>query len=333
MNEPVAIIGAGRWGTAIAMLAANAGCDVTLFTRDADLSCSINEKHRNTRNWPDVELDGRIRAVTDLRQAAEAARLLFLASPSHAFRQTAAALGPHLRGDHLAVHTARGIEADTHLRMSEILRQETPVKRLGVLSGPASPGEIMAGQPDGCVVASRYPEVVHRTQAALAGDNFRVYGSRDLIGVEIAGALNNVVAVCAGVLRGVGLGTGTRAMLVTRGAAEIRRLGMACGAEPDTFAGLGGIGDLMAACTGEHSTDFEVGRRLAGGEALDAILESVPGAAEGVHTASTANGMALRLGIEMPITRGVHSMLNRGADPDAVRVLLMTRSARYEVDG
>jgi glycerol-3-phosphate dehydrogenase (NAD(P)+) len=330
MNEPVTIIGGGRWGTALSVLAAGAGRDVTLFVRDAALAGTINDTRRNARYWPDYELPQTVRATSDLRHAAQSARLVIMTVPSGAFRAAARALGPHLRGDHVVVHTARGIEQGTHLRMSQVLRRETPVKRMGALSGPAAPEEVMDAQPAGCVVASRYPEVVDRAQAALAGDNFRVYGSRDLTGVEIAGAMNNVVAVCAGVLQGVGLGAGTRAMLVTRGAAEIRRLGLAAGAMAETFAGLGGIGDLMAACTGQHSTDFAVGRRLAAGEPLDKILESVTGAAEGAHTAAVAHALASRLGIDMPITWGVHSMLNRGADPAQVRNLLMARSAKYE---
>ena len=332
MHEPVGILGSGRWGMALARLAADAGRDVMVFMRDPDHAQALNDTNQAAHQWPGHDFPAAVRATASLADLAEFARFLLMAVPSHAFRGAASALGAHVRGDHIIVHTARGIEAGTHRRMSDILREETPVKRLGALAGPVAPGEVMAGQPAGAVVGARFPEVVARTQAALAGPGFRVYGSSDLAGVEIAGALNNVVAVCAGVLEGVGLGAGTRAMLITRGAVEIRRLGLALGAAPETFSGLAGIGDLMVACSSEHSIDYQVGRRLASGEPLDRILASLTGASEGVRTASAAHAMARSLGIDMPIVHAVYSMLHQNADPAALRDLLMARSARYEAD-
>ena len=243
--EPVAIIGGGSWGTALAQLAADAGCGVTLWMRNPERAETLKRTRRNERDWPEYDLNEKVRATASLEEAAASAKLMLIVLPSHAVREVTAALGAFIYGDHIIIHASKGIEQGTHKRMTEIIREETPARRIGVLSGPNLSGEIMLGLPAATVVASRFPEVVHRAQAALMSPRFRVYGSGDPLGVEYAGASKNVIAVCAGLLTGLELGANALSMLMTRGEAEIRRFGVAMGADVTTFAGLAGIGDLI----------------------------------------------------------------------------------------
>lgn len=331
-DEPVGVIGGGSWGTALAQLAACAGRDVLLWMRDREKAGSLNSSNRNKTYWPKYKLDEKVRATSDIEEVAEFAKFILLAIPSHAFREVTGALGEHVGGDHVMVHGVKGLESVTFKRMSEILKEETPVKRLGALSGPNMAAEIMGGQPAAAVVASKYPEVVSRTQAALASERFRVYGSRDLIGVELAGALKNIVAILAGIVKGQNLGDNTMAMLMTRGAAEIMRFGLAMGAESETFAGLSGIGDLIATCSSELSINRQVGHRLSRGEKLEDISKTLKRVAEGLNTTKPVLETANRLRVEMPITWAVHALLYENADPRDINRLLMTRRPRYEKD-
>ncbi|MFH1537483.1 MAG: NAD(P)H-dependent glycerol-3-phosphate dehydrogenase [bacterium] len=330
--ENVAVIGGGSWGTALAQLAAEAGRDVLLWMRDEAKADAVNTSHRNKTYWPKHRLSENIRATADLAEAAGFARYMLIALPSQCFREVVGALGEHVGGDHVLVHGTKGLESGTCRRMSEILREETPVKRLGALSGPNLAAEIMEKNPAAAVVASRYPEVVFRTQAALSSERFRVYGNRDIAGVELAGSLKNVMAIFAGIADGLGLGHNTLAMVMTRGAEEIRRFGVAMGAEDETFAGLSGIGDLIATCSSEMSVNRQVGFRLSRGEKLEDILKSLNRVAEGVRTTRTVLEMAGRKGVEMPIIWAVNAVLYEDADPADINHMLMTRRSKYEKD-
>lgn len=331
-NEPVGIIGSGSWGTAIAQLSADAGHKVLLWTRSAENADSLNSSHINKKYWPDHRLSENISSTSNLEEVASFAKLIIVVAPSHGFRGVVSTLGAHLAGDHILIHATKGIELDTLKRMSEVLREETPAKRIGVLSGPNLSAEIMNGMPAATVVASKFPEVVERAQAALTSQRFRVYGSKDMTGVEIAGALKNIVAICAGVISGLELGTNAMSMLITRGAVEIQRFGMAMGADAETFSGLSGIGDIIATCMSVLSRNHQVGLRLSRGEKLDDILSSMNRVAEGVRTVGAVHEMSRRMKVEMPITWGVYAMLNEGADPQEICSKLMSRQSKYEVE-
>lgn len=331
-GEPVGVVGSGSWGTALAQLAADAGHKVLVWTRSPEKAETFNSTHINSQYWPEHKLSDDISATSDLSDLASFAKFIIVVAPSHGFRETVSTLGEHLAGDHVLVHATKGIELETLKRMSEILKEETPAKRIGVLSGPNLAAEIMNGMPAAAAVASKFPEVVERAQTALTSNRFRVYGSRDMAGVEIAGALKNIVAICAGVVNGLELGTNTMAMLITRGAVEIQRFGMKHGADAETFSGLGGIGDLIATCMSVLSRNHQVGLRLSRGEKLEDVLGGLNRVAEGVRTVRAVHEMARRMKVEMPITWGVHSMLYEGADPREVSGKLMSRQTKYEVD-
>lgn len=332
IRESVSVIGGGSWGTAIAQLAADAGADVLMWMRDAAKAEAINATRRNETYWPQFELGENIRATSDLEELAGHAKLIFSAAPSHGFRDIARELGSFIGGDHILIHGTKGLEPDTQKRMSEIIKEETPAKRIGVLCGPNIAEETMQRQPAATVVASKYPEVVERAQAALASPSFRVYGSRDPLGVEYAGALKNVVAICAGIVSGLGMGSNTLAMLITRGAAEMRRFGIRMGAMDVTFSGLAGIGDLIVTCSSSLSRNHRVGVRLSGGEKLDDIISDMKRVAEGVKAAKSIYEIARRNKIDMPIVWGVYAMLYEGAGVDEVKHILMTRPSIYEED-
>lgn len=329
MQETVTILGAGAWGATLATLAAEAGRGVMLWTLDSEKANALNTEHA-VDEWPGIRLHDNIRATTDPGEAASFARLILAAVPSHAFRDTARAFGDSLRGDHLIVHAIKGIEPGTGKLMSDILREETPVIRLGALSGPHIAREIMDGQPAAAVVASKFPEVVAAARDALMVERFRVYGSSDPVGVEIAGAVNSIIAVFAGLVSGLSLGDGTLAMIIARGAAESQRLGERLGAQPDTFHGLAGIGDLIINCISPHSSSRAAGERIARGEKPAEVLETLKETAEGLNTVKAVKSIAAKKGVDMPIVAATHAMLYENADPAQLQKLLMTRSSKYE---
>jgi glycerol-3-phosphate dehydrogenase (NAD(P)+) len=234
--------------------------------------------------------------------------------PSHGMREIAFQLGAYLNGEHVIVHASKGIERESYKRMSEVLRDETCVRRIGVLSGPNLARELALGQPTGTLIASRYDEVIERCQAVFNNGYFRVYAGQDVIGAEVGGAFKNVVALASGVAAGLGLGDNTRALLITRGLAEMARLGMAMGGELATFAGMAGIGDLIATCSSTLSRNHQVGFRLARGETIEQIQAHMQMVAEGVKTTRAVQDFAKRHGLELPIVRAVHRLLYENCD-------------------
>ncbi len=313
MNEPVAVIGAGSWGTTLAKIAAENGRHVLLWTRRKELAESITSVRANDAYLPGVALPPGVEATSDLGDVCRHCRLLLMVVPSHGLRAVARELGAHVSGEHIVVHAAKGLEQGSLLRMSEVLKEETCVKKLGVLAGPNLARELAARQPAGTLVASRYDEVFERCHAALHCGYFRVYQGRDVIGAEIGGAFKNVVALAAGVAAGLGFGDNTRALLLTRGLSEMARLGLAMGAEPLTFGGMAGIGDLIATCMSPLSRNHQVGVRLARGESLETIQATMNMVAEGVKTSRALHDFARRHGLELPIVHGVHRLLYQGA--------------------
>jgi glycerol-3-phosphate dehydrogenase (NAD(P)+) len=253
-------------------------------------------------------------ATSDLERVCRSTGLLILVVPSHGMRKVATQLGDYLSGEHVLVHASKGIERDSHKRMSEVLREETCVRRIGVLSGPNLARELALRQPAGTLIASRYVEVFQRCQRVLNNGYFRAYAGQDVIGAEVGGAFKNVVALAAGVASGLGLGDNSKALLITRGLAEMARLGVAMGAEVATFAGMAGIGDLIATCSSTLSRNHQVGVRLAQGESLEHIQSHMQMVAEGVRTTRAVQEFATQHRLELPIVRAVHRLLYEGCD-------------------
>lgn len=266
-----------------------------------------------------------------MEEAVGPADLVIFAIPSKAFREQAGRAGEFVTGDQVLLSATKGLEPDSFNRMSEVLCQETCARKVGAISGPNLAKEIVAGQPSATVVASRFREVIQVGASMLHGANFRIYGNEDVRGVELAGALKNVVAIASGTAKGLGFGANVRALLVTRGLAEIQRLGVKLGADPLTYSGLAGIGDLMVTCGSELSRNFRVGLGLAAGQPLDRILDDLGETAEGVNTTKVALALAQREDV-LPIMESVSRLLFEGATPQEVMRDLMTRRARYEID-
>jgi len=324
------VIGGGSWGTALAHLMAVAGIKVKLWMRSEERVREINATHTNSRYLKDRPIHPAIEATSDLRSAASFAETLIVAIPSANFRSVAFELGECVSGDQILVSATKGFEAERLTRMSQILREETCCLKVGAISGPNLADEVMDNQPTATVVASPLEEVVEKVGLLLAGPTLRVYGNHDLVGVEVMGALKNIIAIAAGVCTGMGYGQNSLAMLLTRGLAEISRFGEALGADRMTALGLAGLGDLIATCASPLSRNNSLGRKLAAGMSLaEAQADSIK-VAEGVNTTYAASKHAARLGVDMPITRAVNAILFQEHKPADVLVKLMSRANRYE---
>jgi len=317
------VVGGGAFGTALASQLVRLGRRVALWVRRPEQAEEVNRRQRNERYLPGHELPAGLRATNELPAAVGGAPLLLVAVPSRELRGVARQLGDCVEGDHLLVHVVKGIERVSYKRMSQVLREETCALKIGALSGPNLAPELMAGHPAGAQVASRFQEVVQRTQSLFQGGRLRVYGGADVIGTEVGGAFKNIIALAAGVADGMGFGDNTRSLLVTRGLGEMARYGVAVGADVFTFGGLAGIGDLMATCSSRLSRNHQVGERLGRGERLEAILASLPHVVEGVTTTQAVHPQAESLGLELPIVRAMHGLLFEGWSPgDALERLM-----------
>jgi glycerol-3-phosphate dehydrogenase (NAD(P)+) len=322
----VTVVGAGSWGTALAMVLVERGHDVCLWSWEAEVAEAINAGSQNPY-LAGVRLPAGLRADSDLAAAVRDADLVVSVSPSQVVRSVMEVAGPHLKADAVLVSASKGIEFGTLLRMDEVLGQivaPSVMDRFCVLSGPSFAKEVAESAPTAVVVASRRQEIADLVQEAFQTPWFRVYTNLDVIGVELGGALKNVVALAAGVTAGLGHGHNTTAALITRGLAEMTRLGVAMGARKATFYGLAGMGDLVLTCTGSLSRNRTVGFRLGQGESLEAILGEMTAVAEGVKTAGAVHALARKHGVEMPIAEQVYAMLEEGRSPaEAVRALMM----------
>jgi glycerol-3-phosphate dehydrogenase (NAD(P)+) len=333
VSARVAVVGAGSWGTALANLLARKGVPVTLWSHEADVAEGIEREHRNPRYLAEVELDPRLRATPEMAEAVEGAEVVVSVSPSHVVRAVMAQAARSMRADALVVSASKGIETDSLRTMDGVLEDVLPREAaLGAtyLSGPSFALEVGLGQPTAVTIASRSARAAERAQELFQTDYFRVYTSSDVAGVELGGSLKNVIAIAAGVVEGLGFGNNTRAALITRGLAEMTRLGVDLGANPLTFAGLAGMGDLILTCTGALSRNRSVGMELGQGRSLEDILAGMTQVAEGVRTARSAHDLALRRGIEMPIVHAVHAVLFEGLDPRAGVERLMLREPKAE---
>jgi glycerol-3-phosphate dehydrogenase (NAD(P)+) len=330
------VIGGGSWGTALAGVLADAGHDVLLWSRDEDVARGLNEAHRNPRYLKGIPIPERVRGTTSLPAALEGAELIVTVAPSHVTRQIIQEAAPHLPPNVPICCATKGIEVDTLMTMSEVLEDVLPPERhpyLSFLSGPSFAEEVARNLPTNVVVAARWERMAHFVQKAFARPTFRVYTSTDVIGVELGGAMKNVIAIAAGASDGLGFGHNALAGLITRGLAEIGRLAAKRGAHPMTLSGLAGLGDLILTCTGELSRNRQVGFRLGKGERIEEILGSMSQVAEGVKTAKSAHDLARRLQVDLPITDAVYSALYEGVSArDAVRNLL-ARELKAEFPG
>ncbi|MDB4950675.1 MAG: hypothetical protein JWM27_3324 [Gemmatimonadetes bacterium] len=323
----VAVVGAGAWGTALADLLARKGVPTVLWSHEADVAETIRADGVNARYLPGVPLSPELRASSSMEEAVDGASWIVSVSPSHVVRAVMADAGRFLSADATVVSASKGIENQTLMSMDEVLADVLPAgvgARTVYLSGPSFALEVAQGHPTAVTVASHRADAAEAAQELFQTPRFRVYTSRDVRGVELGGALKNVIAIAAGTAEGLGFGHNTRAALITRGLAEITRLGVAAGADPRTFAGLAGMGDLILTCTGSLSRNRTVGFELGKGRPLDEILGGMQAVAEGVRTARSARDLAARMGIEMPIVETVHAMLYEGmAARDAVEALML----------
>ena len=326
----IAVLGAGSWGTTLANLLACKGDDVRLWAYEPEVVEAVNRDRENPVFLPGVTLSPRIRAVGDTREAVAGAEVVVSAPPSHAVRSVIRGLGGALRGGTLVVSATKGIEAESLALMSQVFAEEVPEVRFVALSGPSFAAEVCQGQPTAVVAAARDGEIAREAQAIFATPAFRVYRNLDVTGVELAGALKNVIAVAAGIAEGLGLGHNPRAALITRGLAEITRLGVAMGADPLTFAGLAGMGDLVLTTTGSLSRNRSLGVALAEGQSFEAYRAAHRTVAEGANTSLAGAALGQRLGIELPITNQVCAVLFRGKPPREAITELMTRELKSE---
>jgi glycerol-3-phosphate dehydrogenase (NAD(P)+) len=325
-----AVLGGGSWGTALAAHLARAGHDVSLWLRDAAVAEAIAGRHENPRYLPGRPLPPALAATTDLQRAASGAEMVVVVLPSSACREGYRALAAVVAPGATLVSATKGLETRTLLRMSAVAAEELPGRPLAVLSGPSFAAEVLDGQPTAVVVAADRLDVAERVQHALSTRSFRVYSSDDVVGVEMAGALKNVIAIAAGIIDGLGLGHNTLAALITRGLAEIARLSVACGARADTLAGLAGLGDLVLTCTGALSRNRHVGQALGRGATLDEALAETAMVAEGVRTTPAACGLAERHHVEMPIAMQMRAVLQGATTPREAVEELMLRSLKRE---
>ena len=330
----LSVFGGGSWGTAVAHQMARRGHDVLMWARESEVAEGVNSQHRNPLFMSDLDLDPGLRAVDDLTAAAEHSNTWIWVVPVQFSRAVMNDLKPATSGDVVVVSASKGIETGTLRRMDEVAEEALGVgsQRFGCLSGPTFAREVILGDPSAAVLAFRDLELAASLQEEFSDHRLRCYAGTDLIGVELAGALKNVIAIAAGIVDGLGLGFNTQAALMTRGLHEITRLGVALGAEAETFRGLAGMGDLVLTCTGGLSRNRTLGQRLGRGENLEEILGSQREVVEGVRTTPAAAKLAQDHGVVMPITDAMTRLLIGDVDPKTALRELMTRELRVEAE-
>jgi glycerol-3-phosphate dehydrogenase (NAD(P)+) len=334
LPEKIAVIGGGSWGTTLAGLLAGKGHEVTLWVFEADLASRMSGSRVNDLYLPDYRLPDNLTVTSDLNAAARDKDIALIVTPSHVTRGILTMLAPGLKEDASLVCATKGIENETLMTMAEMMEDVLPKGfhgRLAYLSGPSFAREVCRNMPTAVSIASKEPAVARRMQDAFNTDYFRVYTNPDVTGVELGGSIKNVIAIASGCSDGLGFGHNTRAALITRGLAEIARLGIAMGANPLTFSGLSGMGDLVLTCTGELSRNRSVGYKLGGGMKLPEVLGEMKMVAEGVKTAKAAYELAKKHGVVMPITEQVYRLLYEDKEPRQVVRELMTRELKGEL--
>ena len=331
----VGVVGAGSWGTALAhSIASKGGNEVVLWHRDPTVAAAIEKDHRNPKYLKDIPLHPAIHGTAALDEAVEEQELVISVVPSHAVREVMGRAAQRIGADTIIVSASKGIENETLLTMHGVFKEIFPRvlwPNLAFLGGPSFAREVAMGLPTAVSIAAEEPELARRAQAAFASPTMRAYTTGDVVGIELGGALKNVLAIGAGMAEGLKFGHNTRAALITRGLAEMGRLGLKMGANPLTFAGLGGIGDLILTCTGDLSRNRKVGILLGQGKTLQQVREEMDQVAEGIKTAVSVEYLARKLDVEMPICHQVYSILYEGKDARIAVVELMSRELKDEM--
>lgn len=331
----IGVVGAGSWGTALANLLASKGFKPDFWVFEPEVRDQILEHRENKVFLPGVSLSENLSPSNDISAVVSDKDLILIVVPSHVMRETAAKMSEHVPGDAVVVSASKGIENKTHLTMSGVLAEtlpNIPENRFAVLSGPSFAKDVARQFPTAVTAASRDQQVAALVQQIFATPFFRVYTNNDMVGVELGGSVKNVIAIAAGIIDGLGLGLNTRAALITRGLTEIRRLGVKLGANPRTFTGLAGVGDLILTCTGDLSRNHTVGKKLGQGKRLTEILSEMRMVAEGVKTAKSVYNLSRKLDVEMPISHETYHVLYDDVSPKEAVYRLMTRDLKDELD-
>ncbi len=332
MSEKIAVVGAGSWGTSIGNLLAKKGHDVRLWIREKEVIEEIKSFGENRTFLPGIKLDSSLIPYSNLEEALDGVGTIVIGAPSQFVRSVVNSILPYYKPDQIIVNIAKGIEIDTLMRMSEIVSEIIPESKYAVLSGPSHAEEVANGVPTAVVVSSKNREVAEYIQSLFMTERFRVYTNADIVGVELGGALKNIIALGAGIVDGLGYGDNSKAALMTRGMVEMARLGVALGASRATFGGLSGIGDLIVTCTSMHSRNRRAGIEIGKGRKLSEIVGETKMIIEGVANTQSAWQLAKKLGVEMPITNEIHRVLYEDADVKESVYNLMTRSRSHEVE-
>lgn len=334
-NLKIGVVGAGSWGTALANLLASKGYAIDLWVFEKDIKDQIQQSGENSVFLPDIKLSSNLHPSNDLAGVVSGKDMVLVVVPSHVMRETTLLMSGHLAKDTIIVSASKGIENNTYLTMTGVMQEtlvEIPSHHLAVLSGPSFAREVARNLPTVVTVASKDSATVDLVQQVMATPYFRVYTSDDVTGVQLGGSLKNVIAIAAGVIDGLELGLNTRAALITRGMTEIRRLGLKMGANPRTFTGLAGFGDLILTCTGHLSRNHTVGKKIGQGEKVNDILGQMRMVAEGVKTAKSVYNLSRKLGVEMPISHETYRILYEDLSPKEAVIRLMTRELKQELD-
>jgi len=331
----VGVIGSGAWGTTLALLLANKGAETTLWEHRPERASEMQQRRENVLFLPGIHFPGALHVTSDIKEAVEEKDMLLLVTPSQLMRENVRMFAPYVSRETLLVSGSKGIEISSLKRMTEVINEELPAmgKRIAALSGPNMAREVAEGKPTAAVVAAADREVAVQARILLTTSQFRVYTADDVVGVELGGAFKNIIAIGAGINEGMDMGENAKAAFITRGLAELVRLGLAAGANPFTFVGLAGIGDLIVTCASPLSRNQQLGRRLGAGEKLEDILASTHTVAEGVYTTRAALKLAERYQVELPITYELSQVLFEGLDPHEAVPELMMRDPKHEMEG
>ncbi len=332
----IGVVGGGSWGTALANLLAVKGYLVDWWIFEPELVTQICEQRQNNIFLPDISLSDNLKPSSDLQAVVSDKDMVLIVVPSHVMRVVTEKMNGHLLPDTVVVSASKGIENNTQLTMSAVIKETLPSlddRHLAVLSGPSFAIEVARGMPTVITAAAKDPECALMIQHVFATPSFRVYTHHDIIGAELGGAVKNVIAIAAGMVDGLGLGLNTRAALITRGLAEMIRLGQAMGADPLTFSGSAGLGDLVLTCTGDLSRNHTIGKKIGQGAKLNDLLKNMRMVAEGVKTARSVYNLSRRVGVEMPISHAVYYILYEDLDPKEAAAMLMTRDLKSELEG
>ncbi|MGA8943022.1 MAG: NAD(P)H-dependent glycerol-3-phosphate dehydrogenase [Thermoactinomyces sp.] len=335
MKQRIAVLGAGSWGTVLATVLTENGHDVRLWARREEQAEEINQSHTNERYLPGIKLPEALSATCSLKEALAGSDVVVFVVPSHSMRETARKVKHLLTPETLIVHATKGFELNTWKRMSEVLTEELGTsfhENITVLSGPSHAEEVIRKCPTAVVVASSRQAVAEKIQMLFMNQYLRVYTNPDVVGVEVGGALKNIIALASGLADGLQFGDNARAALITRGLAEIARLGSAMGAEPITFAGLAGVGDLVVTCTSKHSRNWRAGYMLSQGKKLKEILDEMQMVVEGVKTTKAAHFLKQQYHVEMPIAEQLYLVLFADKDPGLAVKELMSRGRTKELE-